>query len=107
MENEVERDSVLREIVETIVSTVQPTRILLFGSRARGDAKSDSDYDLLIVYDGPQPHREAKLQVRRRFRFPSFSMDLFMMSSADFARQRHVPNSIAREAAENGVVCYG
>jgi len=83
------------------------TGILLFGSRARGDARPDSDYDLLIVYDGPHPHREAKLQVRRRFRLPSFSMDLFVMSSTDFARRRNVPNSMAREASENGVVCFG
>ena len=26
-------------------------RIILFGSRARGDAKPDSDYDLLVVVD--------------------------------------------------------
>jgi len=26
-------------------------RIVLFGSRARGDAKEDSDYDLLVVVD--------------------------------------------------------
>lgn len=107
METPIERDATLRTIVDAIASTIHPTRIVLFGSRARGDARPDSDFDLLVVYDGPEPHREVQLQVRRLFRLPSFSMDLFVMSSAEFARQRNVANSIAREAAENGVVCYG
>lgn len=43
------RDPLLREIVRRLVSTYQPERVDLFGSRARGDARPDSDYDLLVV----------------------------------------------------------
>lgn len=42
-------DSVLSEIVRRLIETLQPERIYLFGSRARGDAREDSDYDLLVV----------------------------------------------------------
>ena len=38
----------LDEIVALLISRFQPERIYLFGSRARGDAHRDSDYDLLI-----------------------------------------------------------
>jgi predicted nucleotidyltransferase len=36
-------------IVRRIVEAVHPLRIILFGSRARGDARPDSDLDLLVV----------------------------------------------------------
>jgi hypothetical protein len=42
-------DEILAEIVQTIVAEVDPERIYLFGSRARGDERPDSDVDLLIV----------------------------------------------------------
>jgi predicted nucleotidyltransferase len=42
-------DRVLSEIVRRLVEALRPERIYLFGSRARGDARADSDYDLLVV----------------------------------------------------------
>jgi HEPN domain-containing protein/predicted nucleotidyltransferase len=46
-------DPVLTSITRTIVERFVPERVLLFGSRARGDARHDSDYDLMIVMDDP------------------------------------------------------
>jgi len=40
-------ESVLQDIVRRLVAAVDPDRIILFGSRAHGDAKPDSDVDLL------------------------------------------------------------
>ena len=37
----------LAEAVRRLVEALQPERIYLFGSRARGDAHQDSDYDFL------------------------------------------------------------
>lgn len=41
--------AVLAEMVRRLVAELQPERIYLFGSRARGEAHPESDYDLLIV----------------------------------------------------------
>ena len=43
----------LRQMVETIVREAAPEVIILFGSRARGDARPDSDVDLLVVETEP------------------------------------------------------
>ncbi len=43
------QDERLRAIVQAIVAGVQPSRVILFGSRARGDARPDSDYDLVVT----------------------------------------------------------
>ncbi|MBM3267396.1 MAG: nucleotidyltransferase domain-containing protein [Candidatus Sericytochromatia bacterium] len=42
-------DPFLAEMVRRLVDAVHPERIYLYGSRARGDARPDSDYDLLAV----------------------------------------------------------
>lgn len=41
--------ALLAEIVRRLVAELHPERVYLFGSRARGDAHLDSDYDLLVV----------------------------------------------------------
>ena len=43
------KDSILRRIVDVIVREIDPDKIILFGSRARGDYKEDSDYDILVL----------------------------------------------------------
>jgi len=41
----------LRAIVDRLVEGLKPFRIYLFGSRAEGRARPDSDFDLLVVFD--------------------------------------------------------
>jgi len=45
------QDLTLNKIKNIIVKTVSPNKIILFGSRARGEAKSNSDYDILVIKD--------------------------------------------------------
>ena len=48
-------DPLLAEIVRRLVEAYQPERIYLFGSKARGDAGADSDYDLMVVVPDDAP----------------------------------------------------
>lgn len=42
-------DQNIKTVVDRLVEIYQPVAIYLFGSRARGDAGKDSDYDFFIV----------------------------------------------------------
>lgn len=47
------------------------SKIILFGSRARGDAREDSDWDLLILVPGPE---RLPLSVKSNLSYPFIEM---------------------------------
>lgn len=100
-------DPLVERVVKRIAETIRPTKIILFGSRATGKARAESDIDLLIVYSGAKTKRTVKLDVERLFPFRDFSMDLFVLTPEELETYRHVANTLAREVSERGVVCYG
>jgi predicted nucleotidyltransferase len=56
-------DPTLTELLRRLVPAYRPERVYLFGSRARGEAGPDSDYDILLVVpdDAPPERRRARL----------------------------------------------
>ena len=40
----------IRQLIDYGIKTVDPDRVILFGSRARGDARENSDYDLAFDF---------------------------------------------------------
>ena len=59
-----EKDPVLRRIVEVIVREIDPDRIILFGSRARGDYTEGSDYDILVLKEGVRLEDRGKWEMK-------------------------------------------
>jgi predicted nucleotidyltransferase len=49
----------LQAVVERLAKALKPFRIYLFGSRAEGRARPDSDFDLLVVFDDEAPNSGA------------------------------------------------
>ena len=46
-------ESLSRRVREAVERLDESSEIILYGSRARGDAAMDSDYDFLILTNGP------------------------------------------------------
>lgn len=49
----------VRRVAETIRSVEPGARVILYGSRARGDAEPDSDWDFLVLLDGRVDQKRA------------------------------------------------
>jgi predicted nucleotidyltransferase len=100
------------EAVKAALAAVQPRpgRLLLFGSRARGDARPDSDLDLLVVMPQatltPQERQQALRLLRAALRPLSLSVgvDLVVVGEADAERlagsRWHVVARALREGKE-------
>ncbi|MCX5956123.1 MAG: nucleotidyltransferase domain-containing protein [Cyanobacteria bacterium] len=100
------------EAVKAALAGVQPRpgRVLLFGSRARGDARPDSDFDLLVVMPQPTLTPQERQQALRSLRAAlhplplSVAVDLVVVGEADAQRlagsRWHVVARALREGME-------
>ncbi len=57
------RDQILKDIKQAVLSVDPQAEIVLFGSRARGDYKEDSDWDVLVLTDKAQDNAVHKLKI--------------------------------------------
>ena len=47
--------NLMDEIVRRIVEEIHPEKVILFGSRARREARPESDVDLLVIAKSTEP----------------------------------------------------
>jgi len=73
-------------IVEKIVRGVAPQRIIMFGSRARGEAKDDSDLDLFVIQDSQLPNRQVRRRIERLLWGREFGVDLIVRTPPEVER---------------------
>src|SRR5664279_90335 len=92
----------LKDITERIVRRFEPEKIIIFGSYARGDAREDSDVDLLVVAETDLPVRERFPAIRSVLGdFPA-AFDVFWKTPGEYQRLRNVVNHIVYFAEKYG-----
>jgi len=101
---------VARRLCEVIRKTEGPAveRVILFGSRARGDARPDSDFDLLVVVDEIAADAKAGYLtgLYRALRSDPAVAEPWVVSRAEYEAQKTLPGSAAHPAWAEGVVLY-
>ena len=102
-------DQRVMSIAEALHSISQSQRTILFGSRARGDNRQDSDIDLLIVKD-PKPTdlwlETLRQQARRlqKTHLPEASgIDIVCMNETEFVEGARLRNHLANTVAKEGI----
>jgi predicted nucleotidyltransferase len=96
----------LPEAIDRIAREFDPLRIILFGSWARGDARPDSDLDLLVVLPEVENKRRAAVDVMRALNELPISKDVVITTPREIAERGNVIGLVLRPALEEGIVVY-
>ncbi len=100
------REPPIEEIVERIVEAFHPRRIVLFGSRARGDQDPESDLDLLVEMETRLRPLERRLAVDRLFGLRNWPMDIVVYTPEELARSKDTLGTLAYAALREGRTLY-
>lgn len=100
----------IRNIIEKVLfqSKITLKDIIIFGSRARGDSKEGSDFDILIIIKNDiniDQKRSLWKEVHHALHkdFPLIPFDVLIKTLKDFEDEKDVVNTISNEACIEGI----
>lgn len=94
----------VKSLVEDL-KKYRPSRIILFGSYARGNPKEDSDVDLLLIKKTSKKRLERTREVIQ-FLSHSIPADVFVLTPEEFSQTRKEPNYFMREILKYGKIIH-
>ncbi len=80
------------------------SRVILFGSHARGDARPDSDLDFLVIEPKVVDHRREMVRLDEALEPLDVPTDVLVTSEAIFDAWQDTPGTVLYEAAKEGRV---
>ena len=96
-------DARLAEAVNRLVEGLHPRAIILFGSRARGTSRTESDYDLLVISDQLLDYDQVYRPVTGR----GLHCDVVPCTVDAWQRANLDSGGVLRAAFDDGVLLYG
>ena len=99
-------DPMLDEMVQRLVDAVHPDRIILFGSRARGDARPDSDYDLLVIAPSALSRGDRAIPLLQALRGIPVPIDVIWRSQSEVEEWLGAKSYYTTRAMREGRVVY-
>lgn len=101
-------ESSINKAVKNLVVALQPSRVYLFGSCAKGSVTPPSDIDLLVVVpDGVGDKLSNTREAYMATRDIPFAKDIIVDHESIFNKRSKWVSSIEREVLESGRQVYG
>lgn len=99
--------SVPAPLLDRIVQTMRPEQVWLFGSRAQGHARPDSDWDLLVVVPDDTSDDEMEIHsVWQKIMDLRIPADVIPVRHSEFAAFAPVAGSLSHEVKRTGVMVH-
>jgi len=99
-------EDLIAEIVRRIVKAAQPEKIILFGSRARGDARPDSDFDLLVIKHSQEPRYRRSVALYVALADLPAEVELMVYTPEEVEEWSQVPQAFVTTAVHEGIAVY-
>ena len=96
----------VQEIVRKIVGAFRPRRIVMFGSRARGETRPDADVDLMVEMETDEPPAQRVRMIDALFGLRRWAMDVIVYTPQEVEQHRQYRNSFIRMIESEGKVLY-
>jgi len=96
----------LDEIRERIITSYDPDRIILFGSRATGTNTIESDYDLLILKDTPARPIDRRVEVETILQDRAVPLDIMVYTPREMNYLYSIGSPFIEEIIATGRVLY-
>jgi uncharacterized protein len=102
-----DEEAALAGVVARLVEALDPQAIWLFGSRARGEHRPDSDFDLLVVAkDNGQFQSNDYVKTLRPTFDTEVDCEVIPCSFEDFEDARTLHTTLVSQVIENGRLVY-
>ena len=103
-------NEVLNNIVDDIVKRVNPTKVILFGSTARGETNKDSDLDLLIIekekFNKDRSRRKELKSIRQLLMKYKIPKDILLYDEEEVEYWKDSSNHIISRCLKEGKTLY-
>ena len=99
-------ETFISTMVDRIVRGFQPSRVVLFGSHARGAATEWSDVDLLVILPNGTDKRDTAIEIRRALSDLPVCKDIVVATPEEVDRRGHLVGTLLRSALREGRVLY-
>ena len=97
---------VLDGIVERIVAAFHPHKIILFGSYAKGNAREDSDVDLLVIMDSDERPARRCMRVSEVAGLPEIPKDILVRTPEEIKQRLEINDFFIMDILQTGRVLY-
>ena len=96
----------IEQAVRRIVEVAHPTKVILFGSAARGQSHRDSDADFLVVVDRTNRPRQESIRIRRALGAINMPVDIVVVAADRLQELATRPGLLYAEAMKRGRIVY-
>jgi len=98
--------SVIEEIVNRVLQSVQPEKIILFGSHAYGQPHEGSDLDILVIVKSDLPRYKRAVPIYKALAGLLIPKDVLVYTSEEIEAWAEGPQAFITTVMNKGKVIY-